>query len=108
LLDVFEYAAPVDISEIERLTPRLAKAYSNLHPRTCIRDVEALEKKNFLVREGKKIRANTALIARFLPVRAENPAIPEPKSRSKRVKTSSISPPPHSLQSHDAASVKVF
>jgi hypothetical protein len=69
-LTFFECVEPVDISAIDRLSPRLAKAYADLHPRTCIRDVETFENKNFLVRERKRIRANTALIARFsAPIR---------------------------------------
>jgi Fic family protein len=104
LLDVFASSEPVDIHEIPRLSPRLAKAYANLNPRTWMRDVETLEEKNFLTREGRKIRANTALIARFLPVRAVWP----PKPPGNEAKTSaSVSPPP-SLQSPDAVSLKVL
>ena len=108
LLDVFECSNPVDIAEIDHLSPRLAKAYANLHPRTCLRDVIILEEKKFLVRDGKTIRANTALIARFLPVRAQTPLVPAPKPKPKRITTSSIAPPLPSLQSHDAPSVKVL
>jgi Fic family protein len=68
LLDVFAKEEPVPISEIDQLSPKLAKAYAGMHPRTAMRDVEALEKAGLIAREGKKIRANQALIARFLPI----------------------------------------
>ena len=108
LLDVFECVEPVDISAIDKLSPRLAKAYANLHPRTCLRDVEILEKKNFLVRDGKTIRANAALIARFLPIKAESVSTLTPRGKPERVMPSSISPPPPSLRSPDAPSVRVL
>jgi Fic family protein len=109
LLDVFEYEEvkheEINISDIDHLSPRLAKAYANMHPRTCLRDIETLEKLNFLIRDGKKIRANTALISRFLPLRAEVRAL----QKSKRLKTSapSISLPPPSSQLPAAATGKV-
>ena len=83
LLDVFERGQPVEIAAIDHLSPRLAKAYAGMNPRTWMRDVEMLEKRNLLIRDGKTIRANTALIAQFLPIRANsqkstqpNPQIP--------------------------------
>ncbi|MGC2210382.1 MAG: Fic family protein [Candidatus Korobacteraceae bacterium] len=69
LLDVFEREEPVEISEIDQLSPRLAKAYAGMHPRTSLRDVEVLESEGLLIREGKKIRANHDLISRFLPIK---------------------------------------
>ena len=68
LLDLFAREEPAPISEIDQISPRLAKAYAGMHPRTVLRDVEALEKTRLLLREGKTIRANLALIASFLPV----------------------------------------
>ena len=70
LLDVFAKGEPVLISELDQLSPRLAKAYAGMHPRTFMRDVEALEKRELLVRDGKMVKANAALIAQFLPIRA--------------------------------------
>jgi Fic family protein len=104
LLDVFASSEPVDIADIPRLSAQLAKAYANLNPRTWLRDVQTLEERSFLVREGRKIRANTALIARFLPVRAVWP----PKQTGRDARLSSSAPLPLSLQSLDAASLKVL
>jgi Fic family protein len=70
LLDIFEKHSPVLISELDQLSPRLAKAYAGMHPRTAIRDVEALEEKGLLVRDGKAVRAHRELIASFLPTKA--------------------------------------
>jgi hypothetical protein len=35
-----------------------------------MRDLETLEEKGFLIREGKAVRANRDLIASFLPLKA--------------------------------------
>lgn len=78
LLDVFEVGEAIDIAKVETLSPRLAKEYAGKHPRTCLRDIEQLEKRSFLVRDGRTIRANTALIAQFLPTRADPPETSAP------------------------------
>jgi Fic family protein len=70
LLDLFEKEVPIQISEIDQLSTRLAKAYAGMHPRTPARDVEALEARGLLIREGKLVRANQDLIAGFLPIKA--------------------------------------
>jgi Fic family protein len=70
LLDVFERGYPVPIAELDQLSPRLAKAYAGMHPRTCTRDVEALVEPGLLIRKGKTVRANSDLISAFLPVKA--------------------------------------
>jgi len=64
-------------SEIDKLSPRLAKAYANVSLRTLMRDVESLEKEELITRKGKKIRANQALIAQFLPICAHHPPMPD-------------------------------
>jgi hypothetical protein len=74
LLDLFDRNEAVAIAEIDQLSPRLAKAYAGMHGRTLMRDVESLENANLVAREGKKIRASQALIARFLPVCASQTA----------------------------------
>ena len=71
LLDIFEKEEPVDISEVDRLSPRVAKGYAGMHPRTALRDIDALVERKLLLRDGKKISANKSLIAEFLPVRAK-------------------------------------
>lgn len=72
LLAIFEKEEAVDLAGIESLSPQVAKAYASMHPRTLLRDIEVLEKRGFILREGKKIRANKALIAQFLPVCAKS------------------------------------
>ncbi len=70
LLDIFEKESPVPIADVDKMSPRLAKAYAGMHPRTPARDVEALVAKGFLIREGKTVKAHEDLIAGFLPVKA--------------------------------------
>ena len=70
LLDLSDQEDLVPIAELDQLSPRLAKAYHGLHPRTCTRDVEALTACQLLVKRGKAVRANRELMATFLPIRA--------------------------------------
>lgn len=70
LLDIFEKVSAVPVSEIDQISPRVAKAYAGLHVRTPFRDVDALLEKGLLVREGKTVRANQDLVAGFLPIKA--------------------------------------
>ncbi len=70
LLDIFEKDSPVSVAAVDQISPRVAKAYASMHPRTLIRDVKVLEEKRLLVREGKAVRANRELIASFLPTKA--------------------------------------
>jgi len=70
LLDIFDRENPVPISEIDQLSPGLAREYAGMHPRTAARDVEALEKAGLLVRYGKGVVANRRLIEQFLPIKA--------------------------------------
>ena len=104
LLDLAARQEPIDIAEIDRLSPRLAKAYAGMNPKTWSRDVDVLEKKKFLVREGKTIRANTALIAQFLPIRANCSALAEPKRPTSKT---SVSFPPPSALSQGAATTSL-
>ncbi|MCX6622741.1 MAG: Fic family protein [Acidobacteria bacterium] len=70
LLDLAEKGEAVQIGELDQLSPRLAKAYANLHPRTGSRDVETLLARKLVVRDGRSIRANLDLISHFLPIKA--------------------------------------
>jgi hypothetical protein len=70
LLDIFEKISPIPISEIDQISPRVAKAYAGLHSRTPFRDIEALHEKGLLLKEGKTVRANQDLVAGFLPIKA--------------------------------------
>lgn len=71
LLDLFAKTEPIPISELDKASPELAKVYASMHPRTVLRDVMALERAKLLDRKGNAIRANTGLIAQFLPVCAK-------------------------------------
>jgi Fic family protein len=73
VLDIFEREDPVTAAEIEHLSPRLARAYAGMHPRTPGRDIEALERRGLLIRNGRAVRANKELIAKFLPIKATIP-----------------------------------
>jgi Fic family protein len=102
LLDLSLLEEPLDVAKIEQLSAKIAKAYAGMNPRTCLRDIEILEKRKLIIREGKTIRANKALIAQFLPIRA--------KCQSKVGKAitpeTSISFPPPSSQSPVVATTK--
>ena len=76
LLEIHEKGEPVPISELDQLTPKLAKAYAGLHPRTCARDVESLVSADLLIRTGKRVSANRGLIAQFLPICADRYSAP--------------------------------
>jgi hypothetical protein len=71
LLDLSLLGEPLDVAKIEQLSAKIAKAYAGMNPRTCLRDIEILEKRKLVIREGKTIRANKALIAQVLPIRAK-------------------------------------
>lgn len=99
LLDLATREEPIEISQIDNLSPRLAKAYAGMNPKTSLRDVETLQQRGFVLRDGKTIRANMALIAQFLPIRASS-CLTKPKGNP----TSETSP---SLlaQSHEQSDV---
>jgi hypothetical protein len=103
LLDLSDREEPVDVSEIDCISPRVAKAYAGMNPRTWVRDVEILGERKLVIREGKTIRANKALISQFLPIRADCPAMRNtPLSTSD---SSSVLPPP-SVRSHASLTTK--
>ncbi|MEP6717414.1 MAG: Fic family protein [Terriglobia bacterium] len=69
-LDIAHQSNSTSISELGELSPRLAKAYANLHPRAINRDVDYLISVDLVKREGRKIRANLEIMENFLPIRA--------------------------------------
>jgi Fic family protein len=69
-LDIAHQSEPTSISKLGELSPRLAKAYANLHPRAINRDVDHLVSVKLVKREGRKIRANLEIMENFLPIRA--------------------------------------
>jgi len=58
LLDLFEMASPVPISEVDQISSRLAKAYAGMHPRTPARNVETVHEEGLLIEQGQSVRAN--------------------------------------------------
>lgn len=77
LLDIFHaHEDAIEISELSELTPRTAKAYAGMHPRTVSRDVVALAKYGLLARWHDEVRISEEIIAKFLPVKAKAPIPP--------------------------------
>jgi hypothetical protein len=61
---------PVDIAYIDQISPGVARQYAGMHPRTKMRDIEALEELEFSRREEKGVSANIERITAFLPISA--------------------------------------
>jgi len=59
----------VEASKLRRLTPEIAELYAGRTGKTLTRDINELEKMNLIVREGKIVCVNGALLAQFLPGR---------------------------------------
>lgn len=76
-LDLSAKAELVPISSIPELTPRLAKAYAGKTTKTIQRDVNVLEKRGLLAREGRQVRARREIIFSFLPLRRRTPEGPK-------------------------------
>lgn len=70
LLDLLAHDRPVEISGITSISAAVATGYKGLNARTVLRDIEALENRKFLVREGKAVRVNLDLISGFLHIKA--------------------------------------
>lgn len=69
MLDVAEVrgSAWLTLPELRRVTPRIAEAYARKTDKTVSRDVNALKKKELVVTDGRRVRANRELILGFLP-----------------------------------------
>ena len=68
VLDIFERDDFVALSAIDQVSPRIAKAYAGMHPRTVSRDIEYLVELGLLLREGDSVVANRGLVANMLPL----------------------------------------
>jgi Fic family protein len=65
----------VEISAIEELTPRLAKAYAKMSSKTLQRDIAELQSRNLIQHQPGKVRANREIIHSFRPLRrVEHPS----------------------------------
>jgi len=61
----------ISTSEIEMLTPRLAKAYAQAGDRMLQRDLNAVQEMELIERKWGKVRANKRVIQAFLPARID-------------------------------------
>ncbi len=68
-LDISKHDDFIPISQIEELSPRLAKAYANKTDRTITRDLFDLSRMNLIERRKKSVRAKKEIILSFLPER---------------------------------------
>ena len=62
----------VELSAIDELTPRVAKAYASKSSRTILRDLKDLEETGLILREPGRIRANREIIHSFRPLRRKD------------------------------------
>lgn len=84
LLDLATKKEAVPIADLHEISPRMAKEYAGMHPRTCWRDVDALMEMDLLLRKGKTVAPNLELISQFLPVKAKPIASSVPRQPSSR------------------------
>lgn len=59
----------VEVSAIDKLTPRLAKAFAGKSPKTLQRDLNELQGLGLVQRQPGKVRANREIIHAFRPLR---------------------------------------
>ncbi len=71
LLELSQRAEWTDISEIENLSPEIARQYASKTAKTISRDINALIGRQLLERREKQIRARKELILSFLPPRVQ-------------------------------------
>ena len=63
------HACSVEVNKLRRLTPEIAELYAGKTNKTLVRDLNELEKMGLILREGKKVQANGAILAQFLAIR---------------------------------------
>ncbi len=68
-LDLGNQKGWIEISALEMLSPRLARAYARKTRRTVERDLNAIEQTGLIERQHGKVRAKRELILAFLPAR---------------------------------------
>jgi Fic family protein len=82
--DISRHAEPIPIGELSLLSPRVAKHYANVTPKTLMRDLRKLARMRVLTFvQGRKIRARKELITAFLPTIALPPEQDEEKEAAK-------------------------
>lgn len=60
---------PVEIKELRRLSPELVLAYADKTTKTLTRDLNDLQGRNLIVREGSRVQANDQIALSLLPRR---------------------------------------
>jgi hypothetical protein len=60
----------VQSSDIQELTPQLARAYANRTGKTVQRDLNALHEMGLVVREHRRVKAQREIILSFLPLQS--------------------------------------
>ena len=63
----------VETGKLRRMTPEIAELYAGRTSKTLTRDVNELVKMGLIVREGKTLQANGAILSQFLPSRRHDP-----------------------------------
>ena len=63
------YKRGVPVREVVTLTPELAREYAKKTPKTLTRDLNALERRDLIVREGRAVAANRGKLSSLLPPR---------------------------------------
>jgi Fic family protein len=63
----------VEIGQLRRMTPEIAELYAGRTSKTITRDLNALTNMNLILRRGKKVRPNAAILTQFLPDQVGNP-----------------------------------
>jgi len=84
VLDLSTRTEFVEVSQIDQLTPRLARAYAGSKERTLQRDLNAIEELGLIERRHGKVRAVREKILAFLPARAASGPAPSTVAASKR------------------------
>ena len=68
-LDLSSLSAPVSLSQVTSISPRVARSYAMKSQKTLSRDIAALEKEQLILRTPQGIEANKRLILAFIPAR---------------------------------------
>jgi Fic family protein len=69
------HAGSVEVAKLRRLTPEIAEMYAGRTSKTVSRDLSELAEMNLILRDGKCVQANRAILAQFLPRRRRDPPV---------------------------------
>ena len=89
VLDLAAVQRSIPIHELPDISPRVARDYAVVSPRSLVRDVEAVLEQGLLVGNKDGFRANRERILAFLPVAKRKPEAPQaPRKRGRPKKRS--------------------